>query len=113
MKGRAFEGLSELQMEVEPELERPSRLQTLSVRAAQRQARSATELLALLSAAAEQTGDWSKAIEFERARFDRLLDAGARRESRSRIEALLAKQKEQSRKSKLSYTVNEYAVSVN
>ncbi len=98
LRGRAFEGLSDLQMEVEPEPIRQPRLQTLSACAAERQARSANELLALLSAAAEQTGDWNKAIEFERARFDRLLDAGARSESKLRIEALLARQKEESRK---------------
>ncbi|MGH9842185.1 MAG: hypothetical protein ACREEM_25825, partial [Blastocatellia bacterium] len=113
LKGRPLDGLPDLPVEFEPEPKRAPRLLTLPTRAAERQAQSEIELLALLSAAAEQTGDWSKAVEFERARFDGLPNAAARRESKSRIESLLAKQRDESRKPKLTYTVNESPVSLN
>jgi hypothetical protein len=109
LKGRSFEGLDALKLSRELEAKRTPRLAALSVRAAERQAQSRIELLTLLSAAAEQIVDWNRAIEFERARFDLLLNQQARRESKSRIEALLAKRNE--RKAPLSFAINENAVS--
>ncbi|MFN0088232.1 MAG: hypothetical protein ACKVX9_22770, partial [Blastocatellia bacterium] len=59
----------------------------------ERQLQSRLELLALLSLAAEQTGDLDRAIDFERARH------AVRRDSRDRLDALLAKRKELRRRS--------------
>ncbi|MDX2029981.1 MAG: tetratricopeptide repeat protein [Blastocatellia bacterium] len=72
---------------------RSPRFQTLSVRAGERQLASYLELLALLSLAAEQIEDLDRAIDFERARL------AVRRDSRARLDALLAKRRELRRRS--------------
>src|SRR5262249_7174689 len=100
----------------EAEPEPPSRPQPvvlpLSIRASEHQLQSRIELLALLSNAADQIGDWNQAAEFERARLGLLAGAEARRDSRSRIERLLAKQKGVSRDKRLLFTVSESVVSL-
>ncbi len=87
----------------------PAKFQTLPVRAAERQQRSQLELLALLSMAAEQVGEFDKAAEFERARFGRI-NADERRKAETRIEQLKAKQKEKTGKRGLSLTVDDRPV---
>jgi len=89
-----------------------SRFDSLSARASRRQQQSQLELLALLSVSAEQSGDPSKAIEFENARLSLLSNPTERRKVESRIEQLKAKRKEQSRKPTLSFEVNEHAVTL-
>ncbi|HJQ32386.1 MAG TPA: tetratricopeptide repeat protein [Pyrinomonadaceae bacterium] len=61
---------------------------TLKERAEARRAASESELLAGLSAAAEQLGDFDKALEFERARQGRLPDEAERAASQARVTRL-------------------------
>jgi hypothetical protein len=100
LKGRALDPLEELDETPASEPKRARRLAPLAVLATERQAHAREELLALLSTAAEQIADWRQAIEFERARFDLLADAGARRDSKARLGTLLARQKESARKTR-------------
>ncbi len=94
----------------ENEVVRESGLKTLAARAAGRQLRSQTELLALLSVAAEQTNDLTGATDFERARLSLLTSATERRQTESRIEQLTAKQKEKSRKKTISFAIDQSPV---
>jgi tetratricopeptide (TPR) repeat protein len=82
-------------------------LSSLSARASHRQKQSQIELLALLSVAAEQTGEFGKAIEFENARLNLSLDSTRRRTSESRIAQLRVKQKERMRKPPVPLVINE------
>ncbi|MCI0336158.1 MAG: hypothetical protein L0226_01160 [Acidobacteria bacterium] len=84
-----------------------SRFKTLSARAAERQRQSQIELLALLSNASEQINDLSKAADFERARLALLTNTTERRKSETRIEFLTNRQKEQSAKKTISFTVEQ------
>ncbi|HWW75930.1 MAG TPA: hypothetical protein VNZ44_11060, partial [Pyrinomonadaceae bacterium] len=61
---------------------------TLKERASARRAASESELLAGLSAAAERSGEFDKALEFERARQGRLTDEAERAASRARVTKL-------------------------
>ncbi|HEX8920466.1 MAG TPA: hypothetical protein VF766_03245, partial [Pyrinomonadaceae bacterium] len=83
------------------------RYRTLLERVAERDTRSRIELLGLLSTAAEQIGDLSRAVEFERLRLA-LLSASAERQSvEARINQLLSRQKESSRRASVAYTVEQ------
>jgi cellulose synthase operon protein C len=68
-------------------------LQTLDERTSIRRSASATELLGLLSEAAERLNDYEKAVEFERARLSRLAGGGEQRASRERVARLVALRK--------------------
>lgn len=61
---------------------------TLQARTRARHEASTTELLGLLSSAAEQTGDMKMALEFERAHLARLKEEGERRAAERRLERL-------------------------
>jgi hypothetical protein len=89
----------------------PTAFQTLFVRAEERQRKSRLELLAMLSASAEQIGEFDKAAGFERARLD-ALSADERRRAESRIEQLKSKQKEKSNKRGWPLTIDERPVTV-
>jgi predicted Zn-dependent protease len=80
-----------------------SNYSTLKERATVRRVASGAELLGMLSAAAEQSGDFDKAAEFERARTGRLFDAGERTASRERVARLeqLRKRRQSAGKSPL------------
>lgn len=82
---------------------------SLPVRASERQKASRLELLALLSSSAEQTGEFDKAADFERARLASL-NADERRKVEARIERLKAKQKEKHEKRGIPLTVNDRPV---
>jgi hypothetical protein len=66
---------------------------TLEERAGARRDASSSELLGLLSVAAEQSKDYDKALEFERSRLSRLAGEGERRASRERIARLVSLRK--------------------
>ena len=83
---------------------------TLKERVAERRDRTEAELLALLSAAAEQVKDFDKAIEFERARLGRLTDEGARAASGERVRRLGQLRKEKARASKSPLVVDRTTV---
>jgi tetratricopeptide (TPR) repeat protein len=66
---------------------------TLEKRAESRREASSSELLGLLSVAAEQSKDYDKALEFERSRLSRLAGVDERRASRERIARLVSLRK--------------------
>jgi hypothetical protein len=66
---------------------------TLKERAEIRRAASASELLGLLSAAAERVKDYDKAIEFESSRLSLIEGEADRRASRERVARLVALRK--------------------
>ena len=68
---------------------------TLKERAEIRGAASASELLGLLSAAAERVKDYDKAIEFERSRLSLVNGEADRRASRERVARLAALRKKE------------------
>ncbi|MBV9924579.1 MAG: tetratricopeptide repeat protein [Acidobacteria bacterium] len=72
-----------------------SGFRTLKERAEARGAASVSELLGLLSAAAERVKEFDKAIEFERSRLGRLAGAADRRASRERVTRLVALQRDE------------------
>lgn len=81
--------------------------QTLPERVAERETASRAELLGLLSQAAEQVGELNRAISFERARL-KLLPRGAERQtSAARLNELLSREKENSRRSVVTYKVDQ------
>ncbi|MBL8191823.1 MAG: hypothetical protein JNK38_27670, partial [Acidobacteria bacterium] len=86
-----------------------ARFQTLVVRADERQRKSRLELLAMLSASAEQIGEFDKAADFERARLN-ALSADERRQAESRMDQLKARQKEKANKRGWLLTVDERPV---
>lgn len=86
-----------------------NKFQTLIVRADERQRKSQLDLLAMLSASAEQIGDFDKAADFERARLN-ALNADERRRAESRIEQLKSRQKEKLNKRGWPLTVDERPV---
>jgi tetratricopeptide (TPR) repeat protein len=83
------------------------RYQTLRERAAEREIQSRKELLGLLSGAAEQVGDLSRAVEFERVRLKLLTAASERQSAEARIGQLLTRQKENSRRAVVTYSVDQ------
>ncbi|MGH9802393.1 MAG: hypothetical protein ACRD82_18670, partial [Blastocatellia bacterium] len=87
------------------------KFQTLAARTAERQNKSRLELLALLSTAAEQIGDFDKAADFERARLAGL-NADERRKTETRVEQLKARQKETTSKRGLPLTIDDRPVGV-
>jgi tetratricopeptide (TPR) repeat protein/predicted TPR repeat methyltransferase len=83
------------------------RYQTLRERVAERESKSRLELLGLLSEAAEQVGDFSRAVEFERARL-RLLPQGTERQiAEARVNQLLSREKESVRRAPVTYKVDQ------
>ncbi|HVG35480.1 MAG TPA: tetratricopeptide repeat protein, partial [Pyrinomonadaceae bacterium] len=68
-----------------------ARYKTLRERAVERELESRRELLGLLSAAAEQTGDLDRAVEFETARLNLLSATADRQSSEARIRKLLSR----------------------
>ncbi|MDT5121343.1 MAG: hypothetical protein QOC96_825 [Acidobacteriota bacterium] len=80
---------------------------TLRERVGEREAQSRTELLHLLSEAAEKIGDLSRAIEFERARLKLLTASSEHQSSEARINQLLSRRKENSRREVVSYRVDQ------
>jgi tetratricopeptide (TPR) repeat protein/lipopolysaccharide biosynthesis regulator YciM len=107
LRGRPQGALAELDPPVglDDQAPNPSRLSSLNVQAAERERRSRLELLALLSDAAEKTGQLRQAIEFQRARFDLSPDASTRAESKTRIAALLSKEKDLFNKKRAVFVV--------
>jgi len=84
-----------------------ARYRTLIERAVERELQSRRELLGLLSASAEQTGDLNRAIEFETARL-KILSATAERQSgEARIRQLLSRLQDDSRRSAVAYSVDQ------
>jgi tetratricopeptide (TPR) repeat protein len=83
------------------------RYQTLRERAAEREIQSRVELLGLLSGAAEQVGDLSRAVEFERVRLKLLTAATERQSAKARLGQLLIRQKENSRRVVVAYSVDQ------
>jgi tetratricopeptide (TPR) repeat protein len=84
-----------------------ARYVTLSERAAARELESRREILRLLSEAAERTEDLNLAVEFERARLKLLPAEGERRAAAARIAELLSRQKENSRRAVVAYSVDQ------
>lgn len=70
-------------------------LQTLKERAEIRRAASSSELLGLLSSAAERVKDYDKALEFERSRLGLIKVEADRRASRERVARLTALRKKE------------------
>ncbi|MEP7343483.1 MAG: tetratricopeptide repeat protein [Acidobacteriota bacterium] len=85
----------------------PPRLLTLAAQSAERQRQSRFELLALLSTAAEQTGEFDKAADFERGRLVLLSAPDERQKAEARIEQLKAKQKEKANRKSIPLMVDE------
>ena len=86
------------------------RWQTLAATTLTRQRQRLPELQALLSAAAEQLGEWQRAADFERGRFALLRNPAERRQSEARIQMLLAKQRAYARQSRLEFGIDERAI---
>ena len=86
-----------------------AKFRTFSARALERQKQSKLELLGLLSAAAEQIGEFDKAADFERARLASL-SGNERRNAEARIEQLKLKQQEKQKRRYIPMTVNEALV---
>jgi hypothetical protein len=83
------------------------RYQTLRERVAEREIQSRVELLGLLSAAAEQVGDFSRAVEFERVRLALLSVPAERQTAEARIHQLLSRRQENERRARVAYTVEQ------
>ena len=75
--------------------------------ATESQRQSRIELLALLSMAAEQIGEFDKAADFARGRQALLTNAGERQKTEARIEQLKAKQKEKANRKSIPLTVDD------
>jgi hypothetical protein len=84
-----------------------ARYQTLLERVAEREIQSRLELLGLLSSAAEQVGDLSRAVEFERLRLGLLSVPAERQSAEARIHQLLSRRKESERRARITYTVEQ------
>ena len=83
------------------------RYQTLRELKAEREIASRIELLELLSGAAEQIGDLSRAAQFEKVRL-KLLPTGAERQSaEARLGQLLLRQRDNSRRVVVAYSVDQ------
>jgi tetratricopeptide (TPR) repeat protein len=87
------------------------KFQTLDERARENYQKSRLEIFELLSKAAENIGELSKATEFEKSRFDLLSDEESLQSSRSRIEELERKIYEQNKQPKIDFRVDESLVS--
>jgi tetratricopeptide (TPR) repeat protein len=98
----------EIQVEIQASAAKDgTRYQTLRERAAEREIRSRKELLGLLSGAAEQVGDLNRAVEFERVRLKLLTATTERQSAEARIGQLLTRQKENSRRAVVTYSVDQ------
>lgn len=107
LRGRPQGALTDLDRfpDLEDSKTKPARLLPLEAEAAERERRSRLDLLAVLSNAAEKTGELRQAIELERARFELAADVTTRGQSKSRIATLLSKENEASMKKRSSFTV--------
>ncbi len=85
----------------------PARLLPLAKQATEHQQQSRVELLALLSASAEQIGQFDKAADFERGRLALLAKADDRQKAEARIEQLKAKQKEKANRRRIPLAVDD------
>ncbi|MFL6332864.1 MAG: tetratricopeptide repeat protein [Pyrinomonadaceae bacterium] len=86
---------------------------TLKERADARRAASASELLGLLSAAAERVKDYDKAIEFERPRLGWLAGEADKRASRERVARLVALRKQEAEARRPALVVDRSTVAQN
>jgi hypothetical protein len=84
-----------------------ARYKPLSVRAAERELESRRELLGLLSTAAEQIGDLNRAVELETARLKLLPLTAERQTAQARIRQLLLRERENSRRVAVAYSVDQ------
>jgi tetratricopeptide (TPR) repeat protein len=84
-----------------------ARYRTLKERAVERELESRRELLGLLSTAAEQVGDLTRAVEFETARLKLLPREAERQSARARIRQLLSRRQENSRRGTVAYSVDQ------
>jgi tetratricopeptide (TPR) repeat protein len=84
-----------------------ARYRTLRERAAERELESRRELLRLLSTAAEQIGDFKRAVEFETARLKLIPSTAERQSAQARIRQLLSLRQENSRRSTVAYNVDQ------
>jgi predicted Zn-dependent protease len=91
----------------ESETKNDARYQTLLERASERERDARVELLGLLSGAAEQIEDFSRAVEFERARLKLLPQGTERQATEARINQLLSRRKEISRRALVTYKVDQ------
>jgi len=76
----------------------------------QEERRSRSELLGLLSFAAEKINDFSNAADFERARLNLLANEDERRKAETRIDQLTAKSRELAERKPVIFTVDERPV---
>jgi hypothetical protein len=90
-------------------LETNGRYQTLRRRAEHRKRATHANLLAMLSAAAEQVGDLNRALEFERLRLASVNTPSERNATQARVDHL--EQLQQTRMPKLSLVVDQRLVS--
>ena len=81
--------------------------QTLAERVVTRETQSKLSLLKALSLAAEQSGDFRRAANFEKRRADFLTDAKERQTAETRIEFLLKRDKETAERPATDLTVNQ------
>ncbi|HEY0378041.1 MAG TPA: tetratricopeptide repeat protein [Pyrinomonadaceae bacterium] len=95
------------EIQVDARAKEEPRYMTLRERAAARELQSRRELLRLLSEAAERTEDLGLAVEFERARLKLLPAASERQAAEARIAELLSRQKEDSRRPVVAYSVDQ------
>jgi tetratricopeptide (TPR) repeat protein len=98
-----------------PDAETPSAVsfRTLKERVDARRAASASELLGLLSAAAERVKDYDKALEFERSRLGRLAGEADKRASRERVARLVALRKQEAEARRPALVVDRSTVAQN
>src|ERR1043166_2656587 len=87
------------------------RYQTLRARTAVRQRNARAELLELLSTAAEQIGDLSRAAELEKARLDFLVKTADKETAKTRIERLRKMQHQTDSKRKPELVIDQRLVS--
>jgi Flp pilus assembly protein TadD len=90
----------------------PARLLPLTAQSAERQQRLRIELLALLSVAAEQIGEFNQAAGFERARLALLVKADERQKAEARIELLKTKQKEKANRKSIPLSVDDHLLAM-
>jgi tetratricopeptide (TPR) repeat protein/cytochrome c-type biogenesis protein CcmH/NrfG len=86
------------------------RYQTLLERASEIEIRSRTELLGLLSQAAEQVGDLGRAIGLERARLKLLPQGAERQAAEARVDQLVSRKEESLRRATVKYKVDQSLV---
>src|SRR5436305_2178338 len=84
-----------------------TRYQTLRERVSEGERDASVELLGLLSRAAEQIEDFSRAVEFERDRLKLLPQGTERQATEARINQLLSRRKDSSRRALVTYKVDQ------